>query len=87
MKLEPWQIVEIMMQDNSGSRRATDDELSQLDFGFYNEEAMFHFDGWESDAQPPVLKCDHKWKATILLNHTVYDCKHCGIKKENVDKT
>ena len=68
----------------SGSRRATDDELSQLDFGFYNEK--YNFDGWDSDAQPPEPKCRHNWAPTLLLNHTVYDCKHCGAKKELVDK-
>jgi hypothetical protein len=43
------------------------------DFGFYDCEV------------PPVMSCNHAWRPTQLLTSTVYDCKHCGIKKEDVD--
>lgn len=28
--------------------------------------------------------CFHKWQPTTLLTSIVYNCKHCGIKKEEV---
>lgn len=30
-------------------------------------------------------KCRHEWKAVLLLTSTVYDCIHCGAKKEEVE--
>lgn len=46
------------------------------DFGFYDCESFI---------EPPILKCNHSWKATVLVTSTVYDCKKCGIKKEDID--
>ena len=37
---------------------------------------------WDMDYTP---KCKHKWKAVLLLTSTVYDCEHCGAKKEEVE--
>lgn len=34
---------------------------------------------------PPDKICKHKWKGIQLSDRkTVYDCEHCGIKKEDV---
>ena len=32
------------------------------------------------------IYCNHDWKPILLLFSTVYDCKKCGIKKEDKDK-
>ena len=29
------------------------------------------------------IKCTHQWVPTLLVFTTVWDCKHCGAKKEN----
>lgn len=42
---------------------------------------------WESPTPPPIPKektCQHEWKAIELIYSTVYDCKICGAKKEDV---
>lgn len=31
-------------------------------------------------------RCFHEWKSTRLIYTEVWDCKHCGIKKEDADK-
>lgn len=30
--------------------------------------------------------CDHKWKCTVLIISSVYDCTKCDIKKEDFEK-
>jgi hypothetical protein len=30
-------------------------------------------------------RCYHDWKSTILIISVVYDCKKCGVKKEDYD--
>jgi len=30
--------------------------------------------------------CNHEWKEILLLNTTVYNCKHCDKKKEDYEK-
>jgi hypothetical protein len=30
--------------------------------------------------------CNHEWKETILIVSRVFDCKRCGVKKEEFDK-
>ena len=30
--------------------------------------------------------CYHDWKETILILSKVYDCKKCGVKKEDYEK-
>jgi hypothetical protein len=34
----------------------------------------------------PNKYCRHEWKPTVLIISTVYDCKKCGIKKEEYEK-
>lgn len=45
---------------------------------------------WESPAIPPEVpkekSCNHEWKAVELIYSTVYDCKKCGMKREDYDK-
>lgn len=38
------------------------------------------------DEPPPVPLCNHEWKSILLITSTVYDCKKCGMKKEDYDK-
>lgn len=39
---------------------------------------------WEEYKSPSVKeKKKHEWQAILLSFVTVYDCKHCGIKKED----
>lgn len=48
--------------------------------------------GWSDDyggyyphtvpAYKPKQK--HQWKSTLLITSTVYECTHCGVKKEEV---
>lgn len=45
------------------------------------------FGTYSPDGPPPLPKrryCNHEWKTILLLTSTVYDCKKCGIKKEDV---
>lgn len=49
--------------------------------------------GWEyDDWDHPVPdrksdgKCKHEWVPSLLLTSTVWDCKLCGIKKEDDEK-
>ena len=46
------------------------------------------YDDWDSQTPPPIPdgKCKHEWVASLLLTSTVYDCKNCGIKKEDDEK-
>jgi hypothetical protein len=30
-------------------------------------------------------RCYHDWKSTTLIISVVYDCKKCGVKKEDYD--
>lgn len=38
---------------------------------------------WESQEEK---KCTHEWHETVLMFSKVYDCKKCGVKKEDEDK-
>jgi len=40
----------------------------------------YSYDYW--DSPPPFKRTRHEWVPVLLLNQTVYDCKHCGAKKE-----
>jgi ribosomal protein L37AE/L43A len=33
-----------------------------------------------------ALSCYHRWKKTVLIVSTVWDCTKCGIKKEDWEK-
>lgn len=78
--LKPYQQVEMMMQGLD-----PDDDFGTIDINWddYDPNPW----NWESDAQPPTLRCAHQWKATTLITSTVYDCTKCGIKKEKVDSS
>lgn len=47
----------------------------------------YYHNSWDSfDRESKEKKCQHKWKATVLIVSTVFDCELCGIKKEDYDK-
>jgi hypothetical protein len=46
------------------------------------EELKINHDAYYGDLD--ARHCSHKWHPTVLLFTTVYDCVHCGEKKENV---
>ena len=31
------------------------------------------------------ITCDHEWKSTLCIYNTYYDCKKCGVKKEEIE--
>lgn len=43
--------------------------------------------GVNKNATKAVYKpyCNHLWQETILMYSKVYDCKHCGVKREDID--
>lgn len=41
---------------------------------------------YDCDLPPKLPNCNHEWRPVLLLISTVYDCKKCGIKKEQHDK-
>lgn len=55
----------------------------------WNSNYGWEYDDWDSPPPTPVSdgKCKHEWIPSLLLTSTVYDCKHCGIKKEDADET
>ncbi len=40
-------------------------------------------DYWIPDYDPPEPKRKHEFSPVLLINSTVYDCKHCKRKKED----
>jgi hypothetical protein len=56
------------------------------DFGDYgideNGKVTYSNPLKKDPSEPPEFICNHSWQPTKLVYSTVYDCKHCGIKKE-----
>jgi hypothetical protein len=49
---------------------------------YYNEQQSFPV-----EVEPTTgTFCVHKWKATLLIFSSVYDCEVCGKKKEECEK-
>jgi hypothetical protein len=71
------------MKMQTMTQQEIDELYAQLE-STYAQSTMdfFNFD----QETPPTFTCNHYWKPIRLLNSTVYDCKHCGIKKEEVDR-
>lgn len=47
--------------------------------------------GWDwtakyYDDKPKEKTCKHEWVMLELITSKVYDCKHCGMKKEDWEK-
>jgi hypothetical protein len=58
----------------------------------FDDEYDFEFEG---EVPPPLPKleseydriyCDHSWKPILLVFSTVFDCRKCGMKKEDYEK-
>lgn len=71
----------------------TDEEIKELDqlWKDYHSQSSSGWDKWrESDWMYDYedegfwgsKRKRHEWVAIMLLNHTVYDCKHCGVHKD-----
>lgn len=41
-------------------------------------------DDWSLESFTSNASCHHDWKPTLLIFSTVYDCKKCGKKKEEL---
>mgnify|MGYP000394334974 FL=1 len=51
--------------------------------------AYYENDSSEEFNLSPLKKevpCPHDWKSVLLIYNTVYNCKICGVKKEDVEK-
>ena len=61
-----------------------------MDWWFDPEE--YHMDSIKSKEQEEILSwtqktCYHEWIPTVLIISTVYDCKKCGVKKEDYERS
>jgi hypothetical protein len=54
------------------------------DSDWYPEEDIYE-NGKESIKYVQQV-CGHVWKPTVLIISKVYDCKLCGVKKEDYEK-
>lgn len=65
-----------LWEDYLAARNAT---VSAADnWGKYNNSDWYY----DYNEPPRFKRTPHEWVAVLLLNHTVYDCKHCGTKQE-----
>jgi hypothetical protein len=70
----------------------TEEEITELDnlWKNYHAESASGWDNWKGsdwdydydDGFFNNKRKRHEWVPVLLLNHTVYDCKHCGVHKD-----
>jgi hypothetical protein len=66
-------------------------ELNQLWKDYHGQSPSSGWDKWrdsdwmydyDDEGFSNHRRQKHEWLAVVLLNHTVYDCKHCGAHKD-----
>jgi hypothetical protein len=50
----------------------------------WGTDGYYVYEDYEYTYSTPK-KCKHDWKPILLLTSTVYDCRLCGAKKEEVE--
>lgn len=55
----------------------------KVNFNTWVKNAVINSQYGKECTQHSETKCNHKWKPTLLVFSTVFDCEHCNMKQED----